>query len=73
MTKEECEKIWERFYRTNASKTFAKGSGLGLSIAKELVEMHGVLIEVESEVENGTTFRLSIPHERKLVDGISQY
>ncbi len=58
MTKEECEKIWERFYRTNASKTFAKGSGLGLSIAKELVEMHEGNLEVKSEVGKGTEFRL---------------
>ncbi len=61
MTKEECEKIWERFYRTNASKSFAKGSGLGLSIAKELVEMHGGTILVESELNKGTTFTLLIP------------
>ncbi len=58
MTKEECEKIWERFYRTNASKTFAKGSGLGLSIAKELVEMHGGTITVESVPGKGTTFTI---------------
>jgi signal transduction histidine kinase len=61
MTKEECERIWERFYRTNASKTFAKGSGLGLSIAKELVEMHGGTIQVESEVGKGTQFNLTLP------------
>ncbi len=61
MTKEECEKIWERFYRTNASKTFAKGSGLGLSIAKELVEMHGGKLEVESEVGKGSTFTMQMP------------
>jgi signal transduction histidine kinase len=61
MTKVECEKIWERFYRTNASKTFAKGSGLGLSIAKELVEMHGGTINVESKQGEGTIFILSLP------------
>ncbi len=61
MTKEECEKIWDRFYRTNASKQFAKGSGLGLSIAKELVEMHGGTLTVISEVGKETTFVLSLP------------
>ena len=60
MTREECDKIWERFYRTNASKTFAKGSGLGLSIAKELVEMHGGEMTVVSEVGKGTTFMLKM-------------
>ncbi len=63
MTKKECEKIWERFYRTNTSKTFAKGSGLGLSIAKELVEMHGGKLEVESEVGKGSTFTMQMPLE----------
>jgi signal transduction histidine kinase len=61
MTKEECSKIWERFYRTSASKTFAKGSGLGLSIAKELVELHKGMIELVSEQGRGTTFTLSLP------------
>ncbi len=61
MTKEECEKIWERFYRTNASKLFAKGSGLGLSIAKELVEMHGGTLAVKSEQGKGTTFCMILP------------
>lgn len=64
ISREECRKIWERFYRTNASKNFAKGSGLGLSIAKELVEMHGGKITVESEPNQGTTFTLSLPIQR---------
>lgn len=58
---EECEKIWERFYRTSASKKFAKGSGLGLSIAKELVELHGGTLGVISEQNQGTTFTLRLP------------
>ncbi len=61
MTQEECERIWERFYRTNASKSFAKGSGLGLSIAMELIEMHGGMISVESEPGKGSRFIMNIP------------
>ena len=61
MTKEECEKIWERFYRTMASQKFAKGSGLGLSIAKELVEMHNGSLTVESEQGFGSTFTMMLP------------
>ncbi len=61
MTEEDLNRIWERFYRSNASKHFAKGSGLGLSIAKELVDMHGGTIRVASEVGKGTTFTLRMP------------
>jgi signal transduction histidine kinase len=61
MTPVECSKIWERFYRTSASKQFAKGSGLGLSIAKELVELHQGSLTVESEQGIGTTFKLQLP------------
>jgi len=61
MTAEECGKIWERFYRTSASQKFAKGSGLGLSIAKELVELHHGSIELISEQGQGTIFTLHLP------------
>lgn len=63
MTPEDCKRIWERFYRSSASKHFAKGSGLGLSIAKELVELHGGTLSVESEMGKGTTFTLRLPLE----------
>ncbi len=65
MTAEECEKIWERFYRTAASQKFAKGSGLGLSIAKELVELHEGTIRLISEQGKGTTFTLTLPMHKK--------
>ncbi len=61
MREEECEKIWERFYRTKSSQKFAKGSGLGLSIAKELVEMHQGTLNVESAVRTGSTFTMTLP------------
>ncbi len=61
MSKEDCKKIWERFYRTNHSQQMAKGSGLGLSIAKELVEMHDGSITVESQPGEGSTFHLNLP------------
>lgn len=54
-------KIWDRFYRTAASQKAAKGSGLGLSIAKELTEMHGGSLTVESQEGAGTIFSLSLP------------
>ena len=61
MTPEECEKIFDRFFRTRASQDMAKGSGLGLSIAKELVEMHGGTLTLHSEQGRGSTFAVSLP------------
>lgn len=56
-------KVFNRFYRSNTarSKTQASGYGLGLSIAKKIVENHNGSIKVESEKDNGTTFIVSLP------------
>ncbi|MDP8246359.1 MAG: HAMP domain-containing sensor histidine kinase [Candidatus Hinthialibacter antarcticus] len=65
MEPDECNKIWERFYRTANSQHMAKGSGLGLSIAKELVEMHGGSIRATSQPGQGSTFILTLPMYNK--------
>jgi signal transduction histidine kinase/ligand-binding sensor domain-containing protein/DNA-binding response OmpR family regulator len=56
------EKIFERFFQNSTSASILnQGSGIGLSITKEFVKMHGGTIEVESEIEKGTTFKINLP------------
>jgi signal transduction histidine kinase len=55
-------RIFEQFHQVDSSNTKAKGgTGLGLAIAKEIVEMHGGRIWVESTLDKGSTFQLELP------------
>ena len=53
--------IFDRFWRGDKSRTGRVNSGLGLAIAKQLIEAHHGEIKVESEVGKGTTFIIEIP------------
>ncbi len=62
---EEQERLFERFFRSsNAAERQIPGTGLGLAISKAIVEAHGGAIAVKSEVDVGTTFKVSLPIHR---------
>jgi signal transduction histidine kinase len=61
ITPEDQKKIFQQYFRTDISKDMATGTGLGLNITKNLVEMQGGRIWFESEIGQGTTFHVTIP------------
>jgi len=59
--KEELPKIFDPFYRVNRCAKQTQGTGLGLAIVNKIVNLHSGTIEVESEVDRGTTFTVFLP------------
>ncbi len=61
------QKIWDRFYRVDAARTSSNigNTGLGLSMVKWIVELHGGEITVESKLGEGSTFTFKLPIEKR--------
>ena len=55
---EHISKIFERFYQTDNSSSFTLGTGIGLALAKGIMNMHHGKIDVESTVGKGTKFHV---------------
>jgi signal transduction histidine kinase len=53
--------VFERFYRADRSRSRSAGSGIGLTVARELIAANGGAVEVESTGPTGTTFRVDLP------------
>lgn len=65
--------LFERFYRAeNADERNISGMGVGLYVVKEIVELHGGSIEVESSVDGGSLFRISLPASLEAMVGQKQ-
>lgn len=63
---EEVSKIFDRFYKAgNSGKRNIQGTGIGLSIVREMVEIHHGTIKVLSAPQKGTTFKVMIPAEKE--------
>jgi two-component system phosphate regulon sensor histidine kinase PhoR len=62
LSPEDCQKVFEKFYRVKKDRDMAQGTGLGLALVKHIVEdVHSGRIEVTSELDRGSTFRVSLP------------
>jgi len=63
MSPEQLARIFEKFYRVDATDTAISGLGLGMSVVKQIVEAHGGNIEIESALGKGTTVTFTLPFE----------
>jgi len=65
MSSEQIERIFDKFYRVDASTTAVPGVGLGMTIVRDLIKSHGSEITVKSAPGQGTTISFTLPFSRE--------
>jgi len=60
---EDPTRVFEKFYRVPEHREKIPGTGLGLSLVKQIITGHGGEIDVKSAVNQGTTFTITLPHQ----------
>lgn len=70
LSPEDCQRVFEKFYRVKKNKDMASGTGLGLPLAKHIVEdVHGGRLWVESTLGQGSTFSVALPSAGQMTAG----
>ena len=59
MSAETCRHIFEQFYQGDSSHK-TQGNGLGLSMARKIIDLHGGMIAVDSQPETGSCFTVTL-------------
>ncbi len=62
ISSEDLPKVKTKFYKANQTR---RGSGIGLAVADEIIEMHGGSLMINSELGKGTTVRISLPAQNQ--------
>jgi signal transduction histidine kinase len=71
MTEKDLKNLFKKYYRGEKAKEKEVGGfGIGLYLAKKIIELHGGEIKVESEENKGTKVTVTFPLEKELIPGI---
>ena len=61
--KQNLNRVFDRFYRTDKARAHTKGTGLGLSLVKQLTNRLGGNVSVESKINKGSKFFVRLPQK----------